>query len=211
MNSARNFGSVLSNSAIFDRFNQGHLDIYYNVEICSYGMFGPRATTFLVLGCRSAGKLTSRGPSTTLMAPPGRPQGSGRWTGRRIIVATRECNFPRWWHFKFLPPFPPKLIKRRLTTDHRPQTRARGGERRRLWTAAWGQNDRGRWPRERDRMSSRVIAVGPQNYGDSSGRGKKCARKQKYRGDAEHNNQPDRHATNYLGSEGAAMDWKISG
>ena len=60
-------------------------------------------------------------------------------------------------------------------------------------------------------MSSRVIAVGPQNYGDSSGRGKKCARKQKYRGDAEHNSQPDRHATNYLGSEGASGDWKISG
>ena len=97
---------------------QGHLGIYYYVETRSYGMFGPRAPTFPVLDCRSAGKLTSRGPSTTPMAPPGRSQDSGRWTGHRIIAAMRECNFPRWWRFKFLPPFSPKLIKRWLTTDH---------------------------------------------------------------------------------------------
>ena len=51
------------------------------------------------------------------MVPPGRLQDSGRWTGHQIIAATRERNFPRWWRFKFLPPFPPKLIKQWLTTD----------------------------------------------------------------------------------------------
>ena len=39
-----------------------------------------------------------------------------------------------------------------------------------------------------------MIVVGPQNCGDNSGRGQTRARKQKYRGDAEHNNQPDGHA-----------------
>ena len=90
-------------------------------------MFGPRAPTFPVLDCRSAGKLTSRGPSTTPMAPPGRSQDSGRWTGHQIIVATRECNFPQWWRFKFLPSFLPKLIKRWLTTDHPASNAHKGG------------------------------------------------------------------------------------
>ena len=39
---------------------QGHLGIYYYVEIRGYGMFGPWATNFPVLCCRNAGKLTSR-------------------------------------------------------------------------------------------------------------------------------------------------------
>ena len=49
-------------------FDQGYLGIYYYVETCSYGMFRPRAPTFPVLGCRSAGKLASWPPSTTPMA-----------------------------------------------------------------------------------------------------------------------------------------------
>ena len=43
-------------AAVIVQFYQGHLGIYYYVETRSYGMFGPRAPTFLVLGCRSAGK-----------------------------------------------------------------------------------------------------------------------------------------------------------
>ena len=73
---------------------QGHLGIYYYVETRSYGMFGPRVPTFLVLGYRSAGKLTSRPPSTTPMAPPPRPQDSRTTTTIRVIVRVREVNFP---------------------------------------------------------------------------------------------------------------------
>ena len=43
--------------------------------------------------------------------------------------------------------------------------------------AAWGQRVRGQLLRERNRMSSRVIAAGPQDCDRNSGRGKKRKRK----------------------------------
>ena len=66
--------------------NQGHLGIYYYVETRSYGMFGALATTFPVLGCRGAGKLTSWTPTTTQIAPPQRPQDSRTVTTISLVV-----------------------------------------------------------------------------------------------------------------------------
>ena len=51
--------------ALWRSSDQGHLGIYYYIETRSYGMFDARATTFLVLGYRSTGKLTSRSLTTT--------------------------------------------------------------------------------------------------------------------------------------------------
>ena len=72
---------------------QGHLDIYYYIENRSYGVFGARATTFLVLDGRSAGKLISRGPTTKEIAPPQRPHNT-MTTTIRVVVCVREPNFP---------------------------------------------------------------------------------------------------------------------
>ena len=57
-------------------------------------MFGPRAPTFPVLGCRSAGKLASRQSLTTSMAPPRRPQDCGTMAAIRVVGGVREVNFP---------------------------------------------------------------------------------------------------------------------
>ena len=57
-------------------------------------MFGPWATTFLVLGCRSAEKLTFQSPLTTAMAPPRRPQDCGTTTTIRVGGGVQEVNFP---------------------------------------------------------------------------------------------------------------------
>ena len=75
-------------------YKQGYLGIYYYVETRSYSMIGPRAPTFPVLGCRSAGKLASRPPSTTPMAPPRCPQDCGTMATIRVVVGVREGNFP---------------------------------------------------------------------------------------------------------------------
>ena len=75
-------------------YYQGHLGIYYYVETRSYGVFGPRATTFLVLGCHSAGKLTSRSLTTTQTAAPNLSQNTMTTTTIRVVVRVREPNFP---------------------------------------------------------------------------------------------------------------------
>ena len=74
----------------FADYQQGHLDIYYYLETRSSGMFGPWATSFLVLGCRSAGKLISWPPLTTPMAPSRRPQDCGTTTTRIVVVVPQS-------------------------------------------------------------------------------------------------------------------------
>ena len=95
-------------------------------------MFGPRAPTFPVIGCRSAGKLTSQSLTTTQIAPPRRPQDSRTMTTIRVVVSVRDPNFPWQRHFRFPLPIFLKKINWWLTTDEgrwgriRPRTRARG-------------------------------------------------------------------------------------
>ena len=76
------------------QFKQGHLGVYYYVEIRSYGMFGPRAPTFPVLGCRSAEKLASWPLSTTLLEPRRHPQDCGTMAAIRVVGGVQEVYFP---------------------------------------------------------------------------------------------------------------------
>ena len=89
-------------------WHQWHLGIYYYVETRSYGMFRPQAPTFPVLGCRSAGKLAPRPPSTTPMAPPQRPQDCGTTATIHAGVGVRKSNFPWRWHFQIFASYFPK-------------------------------------------------------------------------------------------------------
>ena len=57
-------------------------------------MFDARATTYLVLGCRSAGKLTPRGLTTKEIAPPRHPQNFRTTTAIRVAGSVQEANFP---------------------------------------------------------------------------------------------------------------------
>ena len=106
---------------------QRHLGSDYYVETRSYGMFRPRAPTFPVLGCHSTGKLASRPPSTTPMAPPRRPQDCGTIATIRVVVGVRRLISNGGGIFKFLSPTFLKRIERWLTTDHTVSNMHRGG------------------------------------------------------------------------------------
>ena len=89
--------------------HQEYLGIYYYAETRSYNMFGARSTTYPVLGCRSAGKITSQSQTTKQIAPPRRPQDSKTMITIRVFVGVWDRNFSWRWHFQIFASHFPKI------------------------------------------------------------------------------------------------------